>query len=254
MRKTLAQSCTFLWERETICLGLVSQREKLKTNLKAFLASGYKLDTPTHGCKQSRGAFRFWGWVNLPVQLDQKLFRNGNGCTEQVHRWIIWSCYQFCAVSNKFRKTWMLLCWITWPFPFRDSQHMDISCPIWSILTHCMLNEKKHGVSDLYQMRTFLQGKAFGPHVLFGHFASLQLTEEPKSHLKMMHSRTTSYKEMQCRDDKTSLPKLQFRNVWIPGQTSELQPGQQDATELTCSAPSWGTARARCPNSSHCWK
>lgn len=117
--------------------------------------------------------------------MDQKLFRNGNECTEQVHRWIIWSCYQFCAESNNFRTTWMLLCWITWPFPSRDSQHMDISCPIWNILTHCMLNEKKHGVSDLYQMRTFLQGKAFGPHVFFGHFASLQLTEEPKSHLKI---------------------------------------------------------------------
>lgn len=150
-----------------------------------------------------------------------------------MYRWIIWSCYQFCAESNNFRTTWMLLCWITWPFPSRDSQHMDISCPIWNILTHCMLNEKKHGVSDLYQMRTFLQGKAFGPHVFFGHFASLQLTEEPKSHLKMMHSRTTSCKEMWCRDDKTSSPKLQFRNV------CEYQGRPQQCSQVSKMKPSW---------------
>lgn len=75
-----------------------------------------------------------------------------------------------------FRSAQMLFCWTTLPLPSRENQYMDISRLISSILIHRVLNEKRHSVSDLYQMRAFLQGKAFGPRVFLGNFTSLQLT------------------------------------------------------------------------------
>lgn len=64
------------------------------------LASSYLLETLTHSCKQFEGTFRIRGWVHLPAQMNQKPFRDGRGCTDQVHRHIIWSCYHFCAALN----------------------------------------------------------------------------------------------------------------------------------------------------------
>lgn len=48
-----------------------------------------------------------------------------------------------------------------------------------------------------------------------------------------MHSRATSCKEMRCRDDKTSSPRLQFRNV------CEYQGRSQYCSQVSKLQPSW---------------
>lgn len=149
---------------------------ELKQIKMLVLASRYKLETSTHACKQFGGVFRIWEWVYLPAQLNKSPSEMAvgaqNKCTDTSFDPVATSVLHL----TYFRSALMLFCWIIQPFPFRDNQYMDISCLIWNTRTHCMLNEKRHGVSDLYQMRAFLQGKAFGPRVFLGHSASFQLT------------------------------------------------------------------------------
>lgn len=133
---------------------------ELKQMKMLVLASSYSLEISTHSCKQFEGAFRIRECVHLPARMIQKPYRYGHGCREQEHRHIIWSCYHFCAALNILQHG----CYsvgLLGPFSLRTTNSCltqlvsyiyiyDIACLIWSILTHCMLNEKRHSVSEPY--------------------------------------------------------------------------------------------------------